>query len=451
LNKPITEKALNIEQKVISLRGKLGQKAKQEPRFKFYSLYGHIIRKDVLEIAWKLVYANKGRSGIDGITFDDIINSSSGIKGFLNEIRQELINKKYKPQLVLRVYIPKSNGKLRPLGIPTIKDRVIQMAAKLILEPIFEADFLDCSFGFRPNRTSHQALDQIKNFIQKGYKEVYDADLKEYFDNIPHEKLIKCIQMRIVDRQVLKLIRMWLKTPIVDKNRSDNITKSTCGIPQGGVISPLLSNIYLHWFDKVFHGKKGPCHWAKAKLIRFADDWVVLAKYQSGRLKEYIKEKIENWMGLSINVDKTKIVKIQEEESKLNFLGFTFQYKQSHFRKGKYLDICPSKKTIKTAFDKVHEITSYKYGCLPIKNIIGRLNKYLVGWGNYYRYGNPSKMFQKLNWYVSQRLRKHLKRRSQRPYKLNKEETWYDHFNKLGLVNLTKCNVRVSGDNNKKA
>ena len=440
MENPTTENARNLEHKIISLREKLGQKAKQEPKFRFYSLYGHIIRKEVLKLAWKLVYANKGSAGIDGTTFEDIIKSSKGKEGFLDEIHEELKEKKYRPEAIRRVYIPKPNGKLRPLGIPTIKDRIVQMATLLIIEPIFETDFLDCSYGFRPKRTAHQALNQIKIYIEKGYKEIYDADLSSYFDTIPHDKLLKCIQMRIVDRQVLKLIRMWLKAPSVERTKDgkSNIVKPTRGTPQGGVISPLLSNIYLHWFDKVFHRRDGPFHWANAKLVRFADDWVVLAKHQSKKIEDYLIEKIEKWLELSINIDKTKTIKLQKDSEILHFLGFAFQYKQSLFNDKKYIDISPSRKSMKTAFKKISELTSYKYGYFPVNKIIGRLNKYLIGWRNYYKFGNPSRMFQKLNWQVSHKLRKHLKRRSQRPYKLPKGETWYEHFLKLGLVNLTK-------------
>lgn len=441
MENPTTENAQNVEQKIISLQEKLGRKAKLEPKFKFYSLYGHIIRKEVLKHAWKLIYANKGSAGIDGVTFEDIIKSQKGIEGFLDEIHKELIAKKYRPKPIRRVFIPKSNGKLRPLGIPTIKDRVVQMATLLIIEPIFESDFLDCSFGFRPKRTAHQAVEQIKTYIRQGYNEVYDADLSSYFDTIPHDKLIKCIQMRIVDRQVLRLIRMWLKTPIINitkEGKEINIIKPTRGTPQGGVISPLLSNIYLHWFDKIFHRKDGPFHWAKAKLVRFADDWVVLAKYQSQEIEIYLKEKIENWLDLSINTDKTQTIKLQKDGEILNFLGFAIQYKQSLFNDKKYIDISPSRKSMKVAFKKINELTSYKFGYFPVNKIIERLNKYLIGWRNYYKFGNPSRMFQKLNWQVSQKLRKHLRRRSQRPYKLPNGETWYEHFLKMGLVTLTK-------------
>ena len=423
------------------LRQKLSQKAKQQKRFRFYSLYAHLCRADTLQAAWEAVRANDGAPGVDGVSIEQIAANPESEAAFLAELQRSLKERTYRTQAVRRVYILKPNGKLRPLGIPTVRDRVVQAAVLLILEPIFEADFEDCSYGFRPGRSAHQALRTIHQHLQAGYSAVYDADLAGYFDSIPHDKLILCVRMRVVDGSVIGLIRQWLNAPVVEppkeKGTPPTVGRNQRGTPQGGVLSPLLANIYLHWFDWVFHRTDGPAQWANAKLVRYADDFVVLARYVSPRLQRFIEGKLEGWLGLQLNREKTRRINLRHPDQSLDFLGFTFRYDRDRLGRDKrYLNLTPSRKALVRERAVLHEKLSLRRSHVPLPDLITELNRHLRGWAKYFRLGYPRQAMRDINAYVLRRLAQHLQRRSQRGWKPPTEKSTYRYFARMGLLTL---------------
>jgi len=320
-----------------------------------------------------------------------------------------------------------------------VRDRVVQTAAVLILEPIFEADFKDCSHGFRPERSAHDALKAIGRELQQGRCAVYDADLAGYFDSIPHDKLMACVQMRVTDRSVLKLIRMWLEAPVeeTEKGKPPTVKRNDKGTPQGGVISPLLANIYLHWFDAVFHRKDGPAQWAKAKLVRYADDFVVLARYIGPQLEAFIEAKIEGWLGLKINREKTRILDAREPGQTLDFLGYSFRYDRDlGGRSSRYWNLTPSRKALQRERGKLRKMTGPDQCFKPLPTVIDELNMQMRGWANYFSLGYPRVAFRHINGYVRMRLTRHAKRRSQRGYWPPEGMSYYEHFKNMGLIYL---------------
>jgi len=436
INQSIRKSLLPDAKRVQYFQRNIYRKAKQEKELRFYVLYDKVRLPHFLREAYKRCKANKGRAGVDGIYFKDI--ETSGVEKFLLEISQELENKTYKPQPVLRVEIPKANGKTRPLGIPTIKDRVVQMATKLVIEPIFEADFEESSHGFRPRRSASDAISEIKVNLKSGKSDVFDADLSAYFDTIPHKELMTLIAMRVSDKHILHLIKMWLKAPVMINGRPTGGKKNKVGTPQGGVISPLLANIYLHLLDKCVNRINGLFQTNGVKMVRYADDFVLMAR----KIPDVCYDKLHHMlkhMKLRLNMQKSKIVRAKEES--FDFLGFSFRYSNDPWgRDCKYWNVEPSVKSLKKVRANISEYLSNNGHKAPY--IVARdLNAIIRGWINYFsiaKVSYPNKAKRKLRYYLCDKLQRFYKRKSQRKCKLYNRGAFGVLVQRYGLIDPTK-------------
>lgn len=423
----------NYPSNITALRAKLYGKAKQEPGYRFYSLYGQILRPEVLRSAWDQVVKNDGGPGVDGVRIEHVLARPQGVEELLGVIVRELRAHTYKPAAVQRVMIPKANGKLRPLGIPTVKDRVVQTAVKIVLEPIMEADFLECSHGFRPRRSAHDALAAVMGNIRAGRQEAYDADMAAYFDTIPHDKLMACVERRVADGSILRLIRAWLTAEVEERDEHGGPPRRSrprAGTPQGGVISPLLANLYLHWFDKLFHRHDGPRWWANARLVRYADDFVIQARYVGERLRTWVETTLEGRFDLRINREKTAIRRVTAEHAEpLDFLGYRIWHAPGFLRPGaRYLTAHPSPKAMRAARTALRAIICRKAAYMPPRELVVRVNRFTAGWAAYHQAGRPQRQYWQLNAYIAAGLRRHLQRRSQRPHRPPAGVTWWRHL-----------------------
>jgi RNA-directed DNA polymerase len=423
--------------KLQSLQRALYSKAKREPNTRFHFLYDKVWRTDVLVHAYECNRAKHGAPGVDGQTFAAI--EAYGVTRWLGELQKELRNATYKPKPVRRVMIPKPGGVgERPLGIPTIRDRVVQMAVKLMTEPIFEADFDEAAYGYRPRRSAVQAVRRVHKAVWQGHTEVIDADLSKYFDTIPHAALMKSVARRISDAKVLHLIKMWLKAPVEVKenNGQKRLTggkRNKLGTPQGGVLSPLLANIYMHRFIQAFR-KFGLEEKHGAVLVNYADDFVVLCRRDApGALT-----KIRRWftaIGLEINESKTSVRHARQES--FDFVGYTFRMLRS-FKGGKlYYGATPSVKAVKRLKERIRQ-QLHRANTNPIELVVKRLNRTLRGWANYFKYGTVLHERNKLDRFIYDRVRYFLVRRAKCPTRGTRRYQWTYVFGDLGVVSLNR-------------
>lgn len=413
------------EEKIRNLQRTLYRQAKAKPKWKAWSLYGDLCRREVLLVALKQVIANKGAPGVDGISIEPLREDAQKREAFLDEIQTLLREKCYKPDPVRRVYIPKANGKRRPLGIPTVRDRVVQTAVKLLLEPILEADFHPNSFAYRPRRRAQQAVSAIGNALLTGRTEVVDADLSKYFDMIPHEALLRQVRRRVSDGSILSLIKAWLRAPVVEvdseSGKKRNLPNKR-GTPQGGVISPLLANLYLNNLDHLVNEEceKNPI------MVRYADDLVILCrKGQGTKLKERLNKYLEA-KGLELNEEKTQIVNSWEEG--FTFVGFRINWRRGRLSGKRYPHSEPSRQSQRELRIKVKRVLNHWSEHRSTSEVVDELNRIIRGWSGYFHHAHSANVFNVMQDWVDSRLRRWLWNKHKR-----KKGLW-SRYSKAALV-----------------
>jgi RNA-directed DNA polymerase len=426
--------SLETPERIRSLQDKLYAKAKAEPTYRFYLLYDKVYREDILAHAYRLARSNGGAPGVDKVRFEDI--EAWGLEEWLAGLRKELRTETYRPQPVRRVMIPKPGGGERPLGIPTIRDRVAQTAAKLVLEPIFEADLSDSAFGYREGRSAQDAVREVHRALCDGYTDVVDADLSKYFDTIPHDQLMQSVARRVSDGKMLRLIKAWLKTPVEETDERGNRRMtggkgSRMGTPQGGVISPLLANIYINRFLRVFV-ERGKDREFAARLVNYADDFVILSRGRARAALEWTR-RVMAAIGLSLNETKTSLRNGRREH--FDFLGYTFGPERFHKDGHWYTSAKPSKKSVRRLKERVR--AELRPGNMnPLLDVVRALNRALRGWANYFSYGSIFVVYRSVDAHVYERMRNFLRRRHKVSTRGTRTFGWERIFRSLGVLSL---------------